>query len=87
MRRSSLEREPPDLILLDVRMAAGEGFEVLRWLKHDQRFSNIPVVVLSVHDVEDDTEAHALALGAARYLEKPIASEELLAEIERLFIH
>lgn len=84
---SLLEREPPDLILLDVRMAAGEGFEVLRWLKHDQRFSNIPVVVLSVHDVEDDTEAHALALGAARYLEKPIASEELLAEIERLFIH
>ena len=79
-----LENDPPDLVLLDVRMPDMDGFELIRQLKGDPRFADIPVVVLTVQDMPADAEARALALGALRYLEKPISSEELLAEIERL---
>lgn len=79
-----LENNPPDLVLLDLRMPDADGFELIYKLKHDLRFSHIPIVVLTVRDGHPDAEMRAMALGAVRYLEKPISSDELLAEIERL---
>jgi PAS domain S-box-containing protein len=79
-----IERNPPDLVLLDIWMPDVNGFEVLRRLKEHPLHRNIPVVVLTASDVNGEAHQRALALGAVRYLEKPIASEELLAEIERV---
>jgi PAS domain S-box-containing protein len=79
-----IEREPPDLVLLDIRMPDIDGYEVLRRLKQNPTRQHIPVVILTASDLGASAQQRALALGAVRYLEKPIASGDLLAEIERI---
>ncbi len=79
-----IERNPPDLVLLDIRMPDIDGYEVLRRLKLNPLHQHIPVVILTASDLGKSAQQHALALGAVRYLEKPIASGDLLAEIERI---
>jgi len=85
--RTGLElimRNPPDLVLLDIRMPDIDGYEVLRRLKLSPLHQHIPVVILTASDIGESAQQRALALGAVRYLEKPIASGDLLAEIERI---
>jgi len=82
-----IERDPPDLVLLDIWMPDMDGYEVLRRLKEHPIHRDIPVVVLTASHFSGDTQQRVLALGAVRYLEKPIASEDLLAEIERVLAH
>jgi PAS domain S-box-containing protein len=79
-----IERNPPDLVLLDIRMPDIDGYEVLRQLKQHPAHQHIPVVVLTASDLGAAAKQRALDLGAVRYLEKPIASGDLLAEIERI---
>jgi len=79
-----IERQPPDLVLLDIRMPDIDGYEVLRRLKLNPLHQHIPVVILTASDLGKSAQQRALALGAVRYLEKPIASGDLLAEIERI---
>ena len=79
-----IERHPPDLVLLDIRMPDIDGYEVLRRLKLNPLHQHIPVVILTASDLGKSAQQRALALGAVRYLEKPIASGDLLAEIERI---
>jgi signal transduction histidine kinase/CheY-like chemotaxis protein len=77
-------RQPPDLLLLDIRMPGVDGYEVLRRLKADKALRKIPVVVLTANDEGEPARAHALSLGAVQYLEKPIASEVLVREIDQV---
>jgi CheY-like chemotaxis protein len=79
-----IERHPPDLVLLDIRMPDIDGYEVLRRLKLNPLHQHIPVVILTASDLGKSAQQRALALGAVRYLEKPIASGDLLAEIEQI---
>jgi DNA-binding response OmpR family regulator len=72
--------ERPDLILLDLGLAAGEGFHVLARLKINTELSHVPVIVLSTLDVEAH-ERDALKAGACAYLQKPFDGEDLLDAI------
>jgi PAS domain S-box-containing protein len=65
--------ESPDLILLDLLLGNGSGWDVLAQLKAEPRTRAIPVVVISAID----ERARGLALGAADYLVKPIARTDL----------
>ncbi len=69
--------EKPDLVLLDMRMPDMSGLEVLRSLR---RFSNVPIIVLTVTNNELD-EVRALEEGADDYLVKPFGHLELAAHI------
>jgi putative two-component system response regulator len=73
-------KQPPDLILLDIRMPQMDGIEVCRKLKADDTTADIPVIFLTG---ESDTaiEADALAAGAIGYITKPIDPDALLAKI------
>jgi len=73
---------PPDLILSDVAMPAGDGFEFLRAVRDDERLSDIPFVLLTSTMIDERDRRRGLALGATRYLTRPIEPEELLREIE-----
>ncbi len=77
---AALERRPFDLILLDVMLPEGDGFELLRRLVADRRTGTIPVIVLTAKGRIGD-RVRALQLGADDYLVKPFDVEELEARV------
>jgi DNA-binding response OmpR family regulator len=75
-------KEKPDLILLDIRMPAGNGFSVAQRLKRSIHTFTIPVIFLT-GSPEKNSEEKAMALGARFYIKKPYDPEELLDAIKR----
>lgn len=73
----------PDVIVLDLGLPDLEGLKVLKQLRE---WSRVPVIVLSVHDREDDKVA-ALDAGADDYVTKPFNSAELLARLRAALRH
>ena len=73
-------KERPDLILLDLGLPAGDGFQVLERLKLNTELAHIPVVVLSARDPEAN-EKRAMKAGARSYFQKPVDDEDLLVAI------
>ncbi len=78
-----VERERPDLVLLDVVMPGMDGLEVLRFLKAPGEERFLPVILLT-GDTDDETRLRGLRLGADDYLTKPANGREVLARIEAL---
>jgi PAS domain S-box-containing protein len=75
-----LGRNQPSLVLLDMVMPPPDGFEVLRAVRDDPRTADIPVVVLTALDSDDDV-ARAFEAGADDFVRKPFRPLELLARI------
>ena len=75
-------KEKPDLILLDIRMPAGDGFSVAERLKRSTHTFSIPVIFLT-GSPEKNAEDKAMGLGARFYIKKPYDPEELLDAIKR----
>ncbi len=65
-----VEKEPPDVILLDILMPEMDGFQVLEHLKSDNTLRNIPVIVVSALS-DMSCIVKAVGLGAEDYLAKP----------------
>ena len=74
-----LEELTPDLLVLDVEMPSLDGSQFLERLKSDERWRDLPVLVLSAAP-EEATE-HLLGLGAADFISKPFRVRDLLARI------
>jgi len=64
-----LEKEIPDLILLDILMPVMDGIEVLKNIKNNDKFKNIPVILLTNLSQQDEVN-RGLELGAKDYLIK-----------------
>ncbi len=62
--------EPPDLILLDIRMPGMDGFEVCRQLKAQPATQDVPVIFVSAV-LETDDKVLGFNLGAVDYVTKP----------------
>ena len=75
-----VNKEEPDLILLDVMMPGINGFDVAAVLKNDPKTMNIPVVILSI--VED--AARGYLIGVDGYFMKPVNMDNLLGKVEEL---
>jgi len=71
----------PDMILLDIMMPGTDGFEAMRVLKDDPRYSAIPVLFLSSRN-DAETEAHGFEIGAVDFLSKPFSEPVLLNRIK-----
>ena len=76
------EREPPDLVMLDVMMPGLDGLEVCRQLRASSN-GDVPILMLTAKDAVSDRVA-GLDAGADDYLVKPFAFNELLARIRAL---
>ncbi len=74
------DRQPPDAILLDVRLPDLDGFETCRRLKANPRLRHVPVIFLSA-SAKDEAQRLAGELGAAAYLCKPYQAAELLSTL------
>ncbi len=73
------EKPRPDLLLLDVMLPDGNGFDILAQLRGRPEFSTLPIVLLTVKAELVDIR-NGLALGADGYITKPY-SKNLLAEV------
>jgi two-component system, sensor histidine kinase and response regulator len=75
------QADPPDLILLDIRMPEMNGFEICERLKADTVLKDIPVIfVTALTDTEKKVKA--LSMGAVDYVTKPFQVEEICARVE-----
>lgn len=70
------DAESPDLILLDLNMPKKNGHDVLEVIKDNPKLEEIPVVVLTVSEAEEDI-ARALGLKMNYYLNKPVNVQKL----------
>ena len=73
----------PDLIILDVMLPKMDGYKVARLLKFDQKYMNIPIVLLTARCQPTDRET-GMEVGGDAYLIKPFKPEEMLAIVARL---
>jgi len=73
----------PDMILLDVMMPDINGFEALKKLKADERYSEIPVIFLTSKN-DAATEVHGFEMGVADFIIKPFSAPVLLSRIETI---
>ncbi len=80
MALESAIEDPPDLILLDVRMPGMDGFEVCQHLKQDPQTVSVPVLFVSGLDDLDD-QIHGFKVGGVDFITKPIRQEEVLARV------
>jgi two-component system alkaline phosphatase synthesis response regulator PhoP len=80
---AAVERDQPDLILLDVMMPKRSGFEVCRLLKEDRRYRDIPIIMVTALNEAGDIE-RARECGADDFLSKPVNKIELLARVQNL---
>lgn len=76
-------REPPDLVLLDLRMPIMGGLEVLGTMRSEERLRRVPVLVLTA-DTQKESIRAAAALRVAGYLAKPADPRELLARAAKV---
>ena len=74
----------PDLILSDIHMPAGDGFEFIQTIKANPSLAQIPFVFLTSTMREEGDRRKGLALGAHKYLIRPIEPHELRPEIKAL---
>ena len=73
-----IDTEKFDLILLDIMLPDGNGFEIGKYIKKN---TNTPIIFLTAKDEEKDV-VYGLELGAEDYIVKPFECLELLARIE-----
>jgi DNA-binding response OmpR family regulator len=78
---SLAKREIPDLILMDVRMPRMTGYEACAVMKADAKLKDIPVIFLSAKGQDSEIQT-GLQVGAADYMLKPFAPDQLTARIQ-----
>lgn len=77
---AQIERNQPELILLDIEMPKMDGFETCRRLQMNPKTQGIPIIFMTaLSDTEDKVKG--LSLGAVDYVSKPFAEAEVLARI------
>jgi CheY-like chemotaxis protein len=79
-----LEEEDPALIITDILMPKLDGFSFVQELRRNPKTQNIPVIFLSATYVTPEDRNFAMSLGASRFIEKPIDTEDFLLTIAEL---
>lgn len=77
-----IAQEKPDAVVLDVMMPDVSGLEVLHYMRRDPSLNQIPVVVVSAKSLPSDIKI-GLDAGAAVYLTKPVAYQDLKLAVEK----
>lgn len=82
--QAQVKGDLPQLILLDINLPDISGIDLLTRIKSDKDLSNIPVVILTGSNEDQDIQK-SYDLGASSYLVKPISNDALMLVIEKLF--
>jgi len=73
--------ELPDAILLDVKMPDMDGFETCRRLMSDEKTKNIPVIMITAIETDQQSRIRGMDIGANAFLAKPINEFELVSQV------
>jgi DNA-binding response OmpR family regulator len=76
----TMEKELPDLVILDIMMPRIDGFDVCRQIRE---WSQVPIIILSARGAEID-KVKCLEMGADDYITKPFGIEELMARVKAI---
>lgn len=76
-----IEQQRPALIITDILMPKMDGFQLVQKLRTNPPTSQIPIIILSATYVTPEDREFALRLGAARFLEKPVDTEDFLLTV------
>lgn len=77
-------KEHPALVITDILMPKMDGYAMAHRLRSDPQTCNIPLIFLSATYVTPEDKNFAISLGAARFIEKPIDTEEFLLTVAEL---
>ncbi len=75
-----LEQKRPSLIVLDLMLPDEGGFEICKYLKKEEKYVNIPIIILSAR-IDETDKVLGLELGADDYITKPFSPKELVARV------
>ena len=78
-----LQRDPPDLVILDVMLPKVNGFEVLKRSKADPALRQLPVMVLTAKGQAHDRRT-AEEIGASAFITKPFSNRDIIEQVGRL---
>lgn len=78
--RELWRKEPPDMVLLDINLPDGSGYDFLEDIREN---SEVPVLLITANDLEAD-EVTGFSLGADDYITKPFSLMVLRARVERM---
>ena len=76
----AIAQTKPNLVLLDLMMPGIDGFEVIRRLRADDATKDLPIIILSALNSEQDI-SKGFQLGANDFINKPIIMEKLLSSV------
>ena len=81
-----IERRPPDLVLLDLKMPRRNGYQLFAQLKSDERLHAIPIIVITALTQGSDREDEEWArrMGAEGFLTKPFDLDEMARRVEEM---
>ena len=78
-----IKQEDFDAIILDINMPRMNGLEFLKYIKENDQYASIPVIMLTTEGQDEDKDK-AVALGATAYMVKPFKPTQLLTLIEKI---
>lgn len=81
---SLVQRERPNLVLLDLNMPVMDGYEAIHHLRHDSTLTGLPIIVLTAEDGQT-VERRVLTMGADDYMIKPFEGSVLLSRVNAVF--
>lgn len=77
-----LPRQSFDIILVDINMPDINGLELLNFIKTNEHYKSIPVIIISTESSEEDRKK-GISLGAAGYLTKPFSPDDLQETVKK----
>ena len=78
-----LDKNKPDLILLDIRMPIRDGFEILREIRAREDRADIPIIMLTALE-DKQSVMKSIELGIRDYVLKPFTPDDLLERVQRV---
>ena len=78
-----IHKKTPDLVILDLTLPQGSGFEICCSLKCDEKYRNIPIIILTA-DLDEEDELACKKMGVQEYITKPFDPDDFITRIKNI---
>ncbi|MCX7987134.1 MAG: response regulator [Bacteroidales bacterium] len=82
----TIQKEKPDLIILDLMMPGMDGFDLLLNMKKEGDLANIPVIMLTAN-ASEESEKRAKSLGVKAFISKPAGIKEITEAVKEVLCY